>query len=128
MALHFASLALICAVALSSVATHWAVMELSGDLRHVRIAEKDDEEEAERKPLLESGERSDADARNELGAQVLARKNVKWSVCSGCLALISLALLIGGACIPYLKVVRGGFLGKLIRPQEDQTLHISIFY
>jgi len=131
MAMHFASLALIIAVSLSSMATHWAVFELSG-VRSVRFVEKDDEEEAESKPLLEDVESSGASSTivSQRGTlfQAPAGKHKWLSVCSGCFALASIALTIVGACVPYISVVRGGFLGKLIRPKEDQVLQISIFY
>mmetsp|Transcript_53336 Transcript_53336/g.88419 ORF Transcript_53336/g.88419 Transcript_53336/m.88419 type:complete len:442 (-) Transcript_53336:25-1350(-) len=123
--LHFAVLALIIAVTLSSVVTKWAIFEVS---EQTQISAEGQEEagEAESRPLLDK-DHGLGDNTLTLGwARTLTEKEIPWVSC-GCLAFAAMLCTIIGACVPYMQVVRAGFLGKLIRPEEDQVLNISIF-
>lgn len=131
MDLHAASVLLIVGVLLSAVVTGWAVIEVtmkqSGGVGDAVPKDQD----GERQPLLdEDGEanRSEADLGDVAPAQAKRSRFFVPSMGLACfLALLAIALTIVGACAPYIRVERGGFLGKLIRPYETQVLELSIF-
>mmetsp|Transcript_31987 Transcript_31987/g.68115 ORF Transcript_31987/g.68115 Transcript_31987/m.68115 type:complete len:445 (+) Transcript_31987:93-1427(+) len=122
MNMHFASLALVISVALSAIVNHWAVIELR---RLLELEEMTDGEDAERKPLLEEEGLGSMGANAHAG--VGGTKLALTAASAFMMAMTSIACLIAGASVPFMKVDHGGFLGELIRPQAHQNLDISVF-
>lgn len=123
--LHFAVLALIIAVTLSSLVTKWAIHEVNGQIQ-ISAEGQEEAREAESKPLLEKDHGLGDNNLMLGGARTLTQRETPWVVCA-CLVFASMFCTTVGAFAPYMQVVRSGFLGKLIRPEEDQVLNISIF-
>lgn len=112
MHLKFGSIALIIGVTMSTLLTHWAAWELSHNAPPRKTPPAIEEEQ---RPLLREEMRSTKGTSMFLAvAGIMA-------------ASIGLILHVVGSGIPAVEVIRSGFLGKLIRPQNEQDLHISVF-
>mmetsp|Transcript_141006 Transcript_141006/g.438355 ORF Transcript_141006/g.438355 Transcript_141006/m.438355 type:complete len:447 (+) Transcript_141006:59-1399(+) len=117
MQLKFGSVALIVAVTLSTLLTHWAAYELGPGSAPERKARD-----------LPGSPDEEALALQEEGGRSPRREAFPWAGLAAALASAGGAvLLIVGSAQPSLAVVRSGFLGKLIRPDSDQNLRMSIF-
>jgi len=119
MRLKSGSILLILAVSASALLTHWAAHVLkplcagAGEERERRA---DDELEAA--PLLKDAK--------DVGQR--RRDRPSWlGLAVAVAALLGAVLLLAGSCTPAVEVKRGGFMGNLIRPKEEQDLEISIF-
>lgn len=110
--------ALISAVTLSAFLTHVAVSVVN---THIAV-EAEEEPRPELEPLL--GPRH---VRWALDEEMQKAKPLSFAkrFCSILLPLLTSALLVMASWKPFLRMDRGGFLGKLIRPMEDQSLQLS---
>mmetsp|Transcript_84574 Transcript_84574/g.217906 ORF Transcript_84574/g.217906 Transcript_84574/m.217906 type:complete len:445 (+) Transcript_84574:72-1406(+) len=106
MQLHFAPIGLIIAVTVSTFLTRWAAFEMSP-------------REGEEKPLLASVDAGEA-------REPPPKRSVAMHACAMLVALVGGILLIVGAQRPMIRVERGGFLGNLIRPEEDRNQELSV--
>lgn len=125
MQLKYATLALVFAITISTFLTHWAAHELTR--QELLLEECDDDDDLfsesgleQRRPLLgEEGSWGEGEHGPE-------EAHTAWITACALLApLIGAVALVSGARTPMLSIYRGGFLGNLIRPMEDQVLQLS---
>jgi len=113
MQIKFGAVALILAITLSTLLTHWAAFELAPPTPVVPVPGAAEESD----PLLTSDQCADS------AKDMSTRDSVALSLTT----ILGLAALIVGADVPMVVIERGGFLGNLIRPHETRDLHLSVF-
>jgi len=132
--LKFGAVALIIAITFSAFLTHWAAYEISCE---TPSEDGSGEEEA---PLVETNNDSNIGSgqaqlrwqkkRSSLSLYWPTRAtcfNLTFSLLMCSTAIAGMVMLVICARHPMMKVTRGGFLGKLIRPPGDRTLEMGIF-
>jgi len=128
MQLKFGAVALITAVAFSTLLTHWAAFEIELLLDQCSNSHLVEEsipllvQEAD----LHSGGRLTEES-VESGVP-MAVQDASWIRQAMALAAAGgLAALAFGVWLPMLDIDRGGFLGHIIRPPESRDLHMSVW-